>query len=169
MLMDGRTLPPESRLWAKACIVGTGMGALSVAHVLVEAGIDVVLIEAGPVAATRREPPAIEVENTGRSFRLHTSRGLEAGGGTAFWHGICAQLDEIDFRKREWVPHSGWPIGSSELAPYYRKAWVFCVEATILATPVLLSGLRNSLGLQTNCRAKSISSLRLHFAARICS
>lgn len=125
MLMDGRTLPAETRLQAKACIVGTGMGALSVSRVLIEAGVDVVLIEAGPVTATRREPPAIETERAGRSFRLHTSRGLEAGGGTSFWHGICAELDEIDFLKREWVPHSGWPISGSELAPYYRKAWSF--------------------------------------------
>lgn len=125
MMLDGRTLPPQTRLQARTCIVGTGMGALSVARILVEAGIDVILIEAGPVTASRRDPPAIEIDNVGRPFRLPTTRGLEVGGGTAFWHGICAQLDEIDFRQRDWVPYSGWPIRSEELAPHYHKAWDF--------------------------------------------
>ncbi len=125
MLLDGRSLAPAACLRAKVCIVGTGMGALSVARILVEAGVDVILIEAGPITASRREPPAIEIDMVGRPFQLPTSRGLEVGGGTAFWHGVCAQLDDIDFQRRDWVPHSGWPIGGSELASHYRQAWGF--------------------------------------------
>ena len=141
MLIDGRTLPSAPLLQAKFCIVGTGMGALSVARVLVEAGIDVLMVEAGPIAAARQEAPVLETDNIGRSFRLQTSRGLEVGGGTAYWHGICAQLDEIDFQRRAWVPHSGWAIGSEQLAPHYRKAWDFLCGGDHSGAPAVQAGL----------------------------
>lgn len=154
MLLDGRTFSAESQLQAQTCIVGTGMGALSVARVLIETGVDVLLIEAGPVTATRREPSAIEVENVGSSFRLHTSRGLEAGGGTALWHGICAQLDDIDFQKRAWVPHSGWPVSSNELAPYYRKAWKLLCGGDRSSDPGVAAGLAQQPEVADKLRSK---------------
>jgi choline dehydrogenase-like flavoprotein len=101
------------------------MGALSVARMLVEAGTDVILIEAGPVTASARDQPAIETDEIGQPFRIATSRGLEMGGGTAFWHGVCAPLDESDFQRRLWVPHSGWPISLADLSSHYKMAWSF--------------------------------------------
>ena len=44
------------------------------------------------------------------------------GGATRLWYGQCIRLDPIDFERREWVPHSGWPIGAAELDPYYDRA-----------------------------------------------
>ncbi|WP_019140765.1 FAD-dependent oxidoreductase [Noviherbaspirillum massiliense] len=123
MLIEGEALAPGSCIQARVCIVGSGMGAISVARVLVDAGIDILLLEAGPVTTSRRTAPAIEVEFTGQPFRLPVSRGLEVGGGTAFWHGICAELDDIDFQQRDWIPHSGWPISKEDMAPHYREAW----------------------------------------------
>lgn len=32
------------------------------------------------------------------------------------------KLDPIDFKKRPWIPHSGWPINREELLPYYESA-----------------------------------------------
>ena len=34
-------------------------------------------------------------------------------------------LDPIDFEKRDWVPHSGWPFTKSQLDPYYARAHAF--------------------------------------------
>ncbi|MFV1992181.1 MAG: GMC oxidoreductase, partial [Acidimicrobiales bacterium] len=33
-----------------------------------------------------------------------------------------AVLDHIDFERREWVPHSGWPICRKDIDPYYHLA-----------------------------------------------
>src|SRR3546814_865853 len=44
------------------------------------------------------------------------------GGTTAIWGGRCAELDAIDFERRDWVPHSGWPIDLDDLASYYAEA-----------------------------------------------
>ncbi|MES2534944.1 MAG: GMC family oxidoreductase [Pseudomonadota bacterium] len=117
------------------------MGALSVARVLVQAGTDVLLIEAGPVTAAVRDRPAIEIDEIGRPFRLARSRGLELGGGTAFWHGVCAQLDESDFQQRTWIPHSGWPIGGRDLARHYQIAWNFLCGGDRSGVPRLSEGL----------------------------
>ena len=40
----------------------------------------------------------------------------------AIWGGRCALLDPIDFRRRDWVPHSGWPISRADLDTYYAEA-----------------------------------------------
>lgn len=141
MLLDGRSLPAATRLQTQVCIVGTGMGALSVARGLIEAGIDLILVEAGPVEAKRGELPAVAIENIGRPFRLATSRGLEVGGGTEFWHGVCAPLDEIDFQRRDWIAHSGWPISAGTLAENYRQAWDFLCGGDRSAMPPAVAGL----------------------------
>lgn len=44
------------------------------------------------------------------------------GGTAAIWGGRVAELDPIDFEKRDWVPHSGWPISYRDLREYYREA-----------------------------------------------
>lgn len=125
MLIDGRQLAPDTILRADICIIGTGMGAISAAHPLVRARRDVLFIETGPLTASRRDPPAVRIDSVGRPFGIATSRGLEVGGGTAFWHGVCAPLDDEDFAERPWIPYSGWPIARGELAPWYEVALEF--------------------------------------------
>jgi choline dehydrogenase-like flavoprotein len=44
------------------------------------------------------------------------------GGTTGHWAGFCAPFDPIDFKKRDWVPHSGWPIKREDLDPFYARA-----------------------------------------------
>ncbi len=44
------------------------------------------------------------------------------GGTTNHWAGFCSTFDEIDFKKRDWVPHSGWPITKKDLDPFYERA-----------------------------------------------
>jgi choline dehydrogenase-like flavoprotein len=39
---------------------------------------------------------------------------------------MCRPLDPIDFRAREWIPHSGWPIDRDHLMPFYQRAQRLC-------------------------------------------
>ncbi|HWF18363.1 MAG TPA: GMC family oxidoreductase, partial [Verrucomicrobiae bacterium] len=48
------------------------------------------------------------------------------GGATAAWGGRCIPFDAIDFEKRSWVPHSGWPITKAQLDPFYARALALC-------------------------------------------
>jgi choline dehydrogenase-like flavoprotein len=125
MFIDGRRLEPDTILQCEICIVGTGMGAVSVAKRLISAGRRVIFIETGPLTNSRRDSAAVHIENIGRPFGIAVNRGLEVGGGTAFWHGICAPLDEEDFLERPWITYSGWPIQRRDLAPWYAAAEEF--------------------------------------------
>jgi choline dehydrogenase-like flavoprotein len=55
-------------------------------------------------------------------YDLDQSRLRFFGGTVAIWGGRCALLDPIDFQRRDWVPHSGWPIACEVLMPFYRQA-----------------------------------------------
>ncbi len=57
-----------------------------------------------------------------RYYALDQSRLRFFGGTTNIWGGRCVPFDRIDFERRDWVPHSGWPISLDELDPWYRKA-----------------------------------------------
>jgi choline dehydrogenase-like flavoprotein len=35
-------------------------------------------------------------------------------------------LDPIDYEKRDWIDHSGWPIGPEALEPFYPAATALC-------------------------------------------
>ena len=62
-------------------------------------------------------------ENVGEDYYdLEDSRLRFFGGTTAIWGGRCAELDPIDLEKREYVPHSGWPIAHDELERWYKEA-----------------------------------------------
>ena len=120
MLIDARRSSLET-IQAGVCIVGTGMGGASVAKKLIEAGLDVLFVEAGGEEPSRGAPP-IQHQVLGRSFGLPLTRAMEIGGSTNLWHGICAAFDPIDFSTRSWIANSGWPISHGDLKPYYTEA-----------------------------------------------
>ncbi len=121
MLIDGKTLPPNATLHSKFCVVGTGMGGAMIAQTLARRGQDVLVIEAGDIKDDRTASP-IACETIGQDFGLPRSRCISLGGSSNLWHGICAALDDIDFRPRSWIPGSGWPIRRADLDRYYVAA-----------------------------------------------
>ena len=147
MIMDAAALEPNSVLHADICIVGGGAAGIAIALQFEGTRTDVVLLEAGgepaepdiqalakgELAAGCRHPPP----------EMYRPRRL--GGGTTLWGGRCMPLDPIDFSARDWVPHSGWPIGASDLAPYYPAANRLCEAGEFAYTawpgmPPILAG-----------------------------
>ena len=57
-----------------------------------------------------------------RYLTLDGSRLRFLGGSTNHWGGWTRPLDESDFTKRDWLPHSGWPFARKELEPYFPRA-----------------------------------------------
>ena len=121
MLIDARRLT-DDRIKAGICVIGSGMGGTSVTKKLVEAGLDVLLVEAGGDRDSRHGMPPVQHQMVGQDFGLPLTRVLEIGGSTNAWHGICAPLDPIDFAARDWIAESGWPISYNDLEPYYTEA-----------------------------------------------
>ncbi len=110
-------------LEAEVCIVGAGAAGVALARDLMNAGRDVCLLEAGGMDYDEQTQSLFKGNNIGMEYYdLDHSRLRFFGGTTNMWGGRSIPLDPIDFEKRDWVPHSGWPITLDDLQPYYRIA-----------------------------------------------
>ncbi len=111
------------QLQADAAIVGAGAAGLTVARRLLRRGLSVVILESGGLDYEEETAALNAGANIGQDYyELEDARLRFFGGTTAIWGGRCAELDPIDFERRDWVPRSGWPLGYEDLKPYYRFA-----------------------------------------------
>lgn len=113
----------EAVLEADICIIGSGAAGITLARSLEGSGLRVLLLESG--GADYEEP--VQALNAGTStgvpyYDLDHARLRLFGGTTNIWGGRVAELDPIDFERRDWVPGSGWPFGRAELDAYYSRA-----------------------------------------------
>ncbi|MDE8653745.1 FAD-dependent oxidoreductase [Novosphingobium album (ex Liu et al. 2023)] len=105
------------------CVIGAGAAGVPLARALMQAGHSVCLAESGGLDFEERTQALYKGENVGMPYYdLEESRLRFFGGTVSIWGGRCALFDDIDFRRRDWVPHSGWPIGRADLMPWYRQA-----------------------------------------------
>ncbi len=123
MHIDARTLPNGSLLEGDLCIVGAGAAGITIAREWIGSGYKVLLLEGGGL----QYEPALQDSYRGEIvglpyFPLEAARLHCFGGTTGHWAGWCSPLDPIDFERRDWVPHSGWPIRRDDLDPYYVRA-----------------------------------------------
>lgn len=120
---DARTLPNNSVIEGDICIVGSGAAGISIALDWINTPYKVVLLESGGFAYDDHVQDLYKGENTGQKYYpLRSSRMSYFGGTTNHWAGMCSPFDDVDFRKRDWVPNSGWPITRKDLDPFYARA-----------------------------------------------
>lgn len=125
MLIDVMKEPPkEGQVFkTRVCVIGGGAAGLTITRELAKSGIEVITLEGGGLKETKRSQAIYSGENEGRKyFKLHRSRRRFLGGSTNCWAGLCTPLRPSDFEKRQWIPHSGWPIGMSDLSSFYKRA-----------------------------------------------
>ncbi len=123
MLIDLREEPGAAEVPSDVCVIGAGAAGITLARKLAEDGHSVCLLESGGLDFEEATQDLYDGDNVGMHYYdLKQSRLRFFGGTVAIWGGRCALLDEIDFERRDWVPHSGWPFGRTELLPFYRKA-----------------------------------------------
>ena len=122
-MLDLATLQGTTRLEGEVCVIGGGAAGISLTRRLLAAGRQVILLESGGLDYEKPIADLASGENIGEDYYdLEDSRLRFFGGTTAIWGGRCAEFDPIDLEKRDYVPHSGWPIGWEELERYYRQA-----------------------------------------------
>jgi len=123
MLIDLNDPAAPDLIEADVCVVGGGAAGVAVARNLAKRGHDVCLLEAGGIDFEQATQDLCFGEVVGMEYyELEHSRLRFFGGTTNIWGGRSVPLDRIDFEKRDWVPHSGWPITLDDLEPYYRIA-----------------------------------------------
>lgn len=123
MHIDSRTLENGSIIEGDICIVGSGAAGISMALQWINSQYKVILLEGGGFEVETEMQDLYKGKTTGqRYYPLQSARLHYFGGTTGHWAGFCSIYDPIDFKKRDWVPRSGWPINREDLDPYYRRA-----------------------------------------------
>ena len=145
MRIDCAIEAPEA-VTADVAIVGSGAAGQAAARRLLARGRSVVLIESGGLDHDPRPADLNRGEVIGQPYHpLEHSRLRFFGGTTAIWGGRCAEFDAIDFERRDWVAHSGWPFGADEIRSYLAEArrllGVDGVDAARLPRPPLMQRL----------------------------
>jgi choline dehydrogenase-like flavoprotein len=122
-LIDAREPGLPAALKADICIVGAGAAGITIASVLQPSGRDICLVESGGFAPEAETQSLYDLESVGYPPRPdYMSRARYFGGSCNLWAGRSMGLNPIDFKPRDWVPYSGWPIEHSEVAQYYPSA-----------------------------------------------
>ena len=123
MHTDARKLDNNTLIEGDICIIGAGAAGISIALQFANTPYKVIMLEGGGFQYEDRMQELYAGTTSGqRYFPLKSIRLHYFGGTTGHWAGFCSVFDEIDFRKREWVPGSGWPISRQDLDPFYARA-----------------------------------------------
>lgn len=127
MIVDAGEIPKNQNIHTDVCIIGSGATGITLAREFIEKGFNVCLLESGGMKPRKRAKSLAHGKNIGIPYRpLEYMRRRFFGGTTNAWHGVCEELDKIDFEVRSWVPHSGWPFEYSHLQPFYIRARALC-------------------------------------------
>ena len=123
MHIDARNLENNTVIKGDICIVGAGAAGISMALDWINTPYKVILLEGGGFEYDEKVQELYAGKTTGQKyFPLKSTRLHYFGGTTGHWAGMCSPLDDLDFKKRDWVPDSGWPINKNDLDPFYAKA-----------------------------------------------
>lgn len=123
MHIDARTLDNNSVIEGDICIVGTGAAGISMALKWKDTPYKVILLEGGGFEYDDQVQELYNGKILGHPYYpMKSSRLHYFGGTTGHWGGMCSTFDDIDFEKRDWVPHSGWPIKRPDIAAFYPEA-----------------------------------------------
>lgn len=123
MLQNFQKHQSTDRYEGDICIIGAGAAGITVARQFLGTSQKVILVESGGADYEDDTQALAKGVSSGFSYYdLAESRLRFFGGTTAIWGGRVAQLDDIDFEKRDWVKHSGWPFPKDVLRPYYVMA-----------------------------------------------
>jgi len=123
MIQDLRTLEDGVQFNADVCLIGAGAAGITLALELNDTNLSVILLESGGLQPKESDQNLNDGDTTGLLYKgLKHGRARSLGGATKLWFGQCIRFDSIDFEKRPWVAHSGWPIGATDLDSWYQRA-----------------------------------------------
>ena len=146
--LDARGLPEGAEMATTVCVVGSGPAGTTVALGLADAGIEVLVVEAGGWRAERGAQATLAGAGVGPGDhdRLERAREKRVGGTSASWGGRCSPLDPLDLEDRPPLGLTGWPIGTDAMERHYRRAgailqlgrWAWTIREAVPWAPSFL-------------------------------
>jgi choline dehydrogenase-like flavoprotein len=123
MFWDARRIGQGVTLTADVAIIGGGLAGLVIARSLEQQGFDSCVIESGGFEPDDETRDLYRGECIGIPYLFADGcRSRYLGGSSNCWGGWCRPMEPLDYERRGWISHSGWPFGPEELAPYYEGA-----------------------------------------------
>lgn len=138
MLLPLEAAEPQ-HLSAEICVIGSGPTGQAVSRSLASSGLEVLVVEAGDIDATRwgRRFASAATPSIGRHYPNAGHQVLVRVGGTSALWGVhlrpgsdpgtgnglrLGPLDAVDLADRPAIGIEGWPLSVDELRPWYRQA-----------------------------------------------
>lgn len=123
MITNVNELGEIESLTGDLCVVGSGAAGITIAREFINTPHRVIVLEGGGASIEARCQEPYQSEVVGLKHNgIHIGRVRAFGGTTTLWAGQCLPLFDVDFQKRDWVDHSGWPIDRGDLAGFYPRA-----------------------------------------------
>ncbi len=105
------------------CIIGAGAAGITIANKLSDAGLKVILCEAGSDEYTEVSQNNYIGKVTGDFyFDLDVARLRYLGGTTNHWNGMCRPFEKIDFDRNYLGEEFVWPVKYEEVFKYQNEA-----------------------------------------------
>lgn len=125
--INAREVFSDMNLQTEVCIMGAGVAGITLASEFAKMGIRVVLLDAGGVEVDKRAQWDAKANSVSPNYPDPRMSRLRMLGGTSnHWSNNTSPLSSIDFKKRDGLPNSGWPIKKEDLDPYYKLAAEYC-------------------------------------------
>ena len=124
MLISASTIQADCGLSADIVIVGAGPAGIVLALELEKSGLDILLIESGDLQISDAAQSLGEASHFDPQFHAPMTECTrhQVGGTSTIWGGRCVPYDPIDFDRRDYIPHSTWPIRYDDITPYFQRA-----------------------------------------------
>jgi choline dehydrogenase-like flavoprotein len=130
MFIDAETLEDKSIFSSDVAVVGAGPAGIVLALELAKAGYKVALIESGRLRFSESIQNLGEASSFDPKFHAPMSECTrrQIGGTSAIWGGRCLPYDPVDFDRRDYIPHSDWPIDYKQIEGYFQRTcdYLFC-------------------------------------------
>jgi len=127
MIIDANEIETGTSIRCDLCVIGAGAAGITLAREFDGTDLNVWLLESGSFEPEPETQAMYKGKSVGQPyFPLDRTRLRYLGGTTNHWTGLCRPLNELDFKKRDWLNYSGWPFDREHLIPWYRKAQVVC-------------------------------------------
>lgn len=125
MFIDSRKFDEDMLLNTDVCIVGTGPAGITIANYLSSLKLSITILESGGIEGETYNQDLNQGNIVGQDpgYGLEMSRLRLFGGTSNHWTGSNQMLESMDFKYRDWIKYSGWPISLEDIRPYYKKAF----------------------------------------------
>ena len=124
MIIDFNQADAPISLNTTLCVVGSGViGLTLISEFLDGLNGDILMVESGPEHQSESLALNNQVLNSGDvNSGVTGSMARVFGGAGTLWGGQALPFSSEDFKFKQWLDHSGWPIDHEQLNPYYERA-----------------------------------------------